>query len=131
MDFHKLFIEIIIEFQLNSQWVSTVVSLKIQLDFQWISIRKLFTQLDVGGCKTPPISYFCDSPKEINGKSCHFFTFPKYIIYYICMEDWGLLFKVRKHLVCSGVGQSGQTCPEMQKARSMRSALLLFFHQLC
>ena len=29
----------------------------------------------------------------------------------ICMEGWGLLFKVRKHLVWSGGGQSGQTCP--------------------
>ena len=27
------------------------------------------------------------------------------------MEGWGLLFKVRKHLVWSGSGQSGQTCP--------------------
>ena len=27
------------------------------------------------------------------------------------MEGWGLLFKVRKHLVWSGGGQSGQTCP--------------------
>ena len=28
----------------------------------------------------PPLSYFCDSPKKINGKSCQFFlTFPKYV----------------------------------------------------
>ena len=34
-----------------------------------------------GGWKTPPLSYFCDSPKKINGKSCQFFfTFPKYEI---------------------------------------------------
>ena len=33
-----------------------------------------------GGRKMPPLSYFCDSPKKINGKSCQFFlTFPKYV----------------------------------------------------
>ena len=32
-----------------------------------------------GGGKNPPLSYFCDSPKKIDGKSCQFFlTFPKY-----------------------------------------------------
>ena len=33
-----------------------------------------------GGRQTPPLSYFCDSPKKSNGKSCQFFlTFPKYV----------------------------------------------------
>ena len=33
-----------------------------------------------GGRKMPPLSYFCDSKKKINGKSCQFFlTFPKYV----------------------------------------------------
>ena len=33
-----------------------------------------------GGRNPPPLSYFCDSPKKINGKSCQiFFTFPKYV----------------------------------------------------
>ena len=32
-----------------------------------------------GGEKHPPLSYFCDSPKKIDGKSCQvFLTFPKY-----------------------------------------------------
>ena len=39
------------------------------------------TLLDAGGGRNPPpLSYFCDSPKKINGKSCQFFfTFPKYV----------------------------------------------------
>ena len=33
-----------------------------------------------GGRNPPPLSYFCDSPKKINGKSCQFFfTFPRYV----------------------------------------------------
>merc|ERR1719341_922136 len=31
-------------------------------------------------CFMPPFSYFCDSPKKMNGKSCQFFlTFYKYV----------------------------------------------------
>ena len=32
------------------------------------------------GLQEPPLSYKCNSPKKINGKSCQFFlTFPKYV----------------------------------------------------
>ena len=37
------------------------------------------------------------------------------------MEGWGLLFKVRKHLVWSGGGQSGQTCPNFIRGDPVKS----------
>ena len=47
-----------------------------QLMFEWALINPIWCG---GGWKTPPLSYFCDSPKKIYGKSCQFFlTFPEY-----------------------------------------------------
>ena len=60
-----------------------------------------------GGGKAPSQSYFCDSPKKINGKSCQFFL----LFLNIEMEGWGLLFEVRYHLGWSGGGPNGQNCP--------------------
>ena len=60
-------------------------------------------------CVTLPLwalSYFCDSPKKINGKSCPFFL----LFLNMRMEGWGPLFAVRLRLVWSGGGRSGQTC---------------------
>ena len=49
------------------------------------------TLLDAGGVKrTPPPSYFCDSPKKIMGKVADFFL----LFLNIEMEGWELLFEV-------------------------------------
>ena len=46
-----------------------------------VNIERFFNPIGCGGGRqTPPLSYFCNSPKKINGKSCQFFlTFPKYV----------------------------------------------------
>ena len=55
------------------------------VDINIAAYRLLYSCFNPIGCggeaDPPPLSYFCDSPKKINGKSCQiFFTFPKYEI---------------------------------------------------